>query len=110
MFLLAFLVGCAAPRKSDVVSREMQQRLRAMEEILAALQSTNFAGAHQIAQNRLPLQDLPLPEGTASAAGAFHASVDQFVTQLQRQDLQESVKSLAQIMQQCSACHSLTKR
>jgi hypothetical protein len=108
---LAFALASAGTPASDELKQNMQERLRAVEEIIGSLRSSHFTEAQSIALNRLTIpQDLPLPEGTTAPAGEFHGSVNQFINQLNQQNLQESVNALSQILQKCTACHVQTRK
>jgi hypothetical protein len=109
--ILALALASAETPQSEDLKQNMRERLRAVEEIIGSLGSSNFTEAQSIALNRLPIpQDLPLPEGTTVPAGEFHASVTRFINQLAQQNLQEAVNSLSQILQKCTACHEQTRR
>jgi hypothetical protein len=108
---MALSIANAESPKSDEVSREMQKRLQAVEEIIGTLRTGEFDAARGIAMDKLPLpQDLPLPEGTTAAAGAFHMSIDQFIVTLQQRNMQESVTALTKLLQNCTTCHAQGKR
>lgn len=98
------------PQASTETARDMQQRLRAVEEIIGATLATKFDAASEIAMNRLPLaKDIPLPKGAKQAAGPFHASVDHLASTLQGKDMRASLEALNKVLTNCTACHQQTK-
>jgi cytochrome c556 len=113
------LVRMPAPMQEHMLAN-MRDHLAAMGEIQAALAGGQFDRAADIAENRIGMSSLQahgashmaplMPKGMQEIGTAMHRTASRFARTAQEAqvqgDLPRALNSLAELTQQCVACHA----
>ena len=94
----------------------MRDHLAALHDILSALAQGELDGAGDVAEQRIGMSSLlahgassmapHMPKGMHAIGTEMHRAASRFAVVASEGDLQQALAGLAQVTQQCVACHA----